>query len=87
MATVRSYSPSTGLRVFGGGARDYNQKQTYSRQAGRPREIFEISGQVVKELEKVEVDFSRSVDAQNPSRKGMLWTRNVTSISFCGKQY
>ena len=40
-------------------AGDY--KQTNSRQAGRPREIFEIPGQVVKELEKVEVDFSVAV--------------------------
>ena len=40
-----------------------------SRQAGRPRENFEISGKVVKELEKVEVDFSSSVDAQNPSKQ------------------
>ena len=34
-----------------------------SRQAGRPRENFEISGKVVKELEKVEVDFSVRVGA------------------------
>ena len=34
-----------------------SKKQTDSRQAGRPREFFEISGKVVKELEKVEVDF------------------------------
>ena len=37
------------------------QEPVNSRQAGRPRDFFEISGQVVKELEKVEVDFSVAV--------------------------
>ena len=34
------------------------QSEDSSRQAGRPRENFGISGKVVKELEKVEDDFS-----------------------------
>ena len=50
MEGLRRKSHQIGLSLSVGG--------NSSRQAGRPREIFEISGKVVKELEKVEVEFS-----------------------------
>ena len=53
--STRYYFPYTHLRVSGG---NRGAGEVSSRQAGRPREIFEISGKVVKELEKVEVEFS-----------------------------
>ena len=48
------------------------QSEDSCRQAGRPRENFEISGKVVKELEKVEVDFSVRLPARGGAQVPIL---------------